>query len=506
MTGSQYSLGDLTIDPGARLVLRNGEAVAVSGMTFDFLAALVKAAPKLATFDHLADEVWNGRSVSPETIAQRASMLRRALSDGDNSREYFEAVRGVGFRLTAKAGPVIAAAPTSASASIAVLPFRDFSDGEDQGHFADGLVEDIIVGLSQIPQLLVISRNSTFSFKGREATTAEIASRLGVRYVLFGSVRRDGDRVRVAAQLVDAARDQNVWSKKYDRDITGVFSVQDEVTEAIVAALDFKIVSGEQGRHRRSKVRDPEAAEILYRGMYEYYKFEKSAGLAARAHFEDFVRRQPSSVIGYVWLAMAWTFSMNCGWESPQTALPKVRAYADKALEIDRDDPHALIQDAMCKVLAGSLDEALASGARAVQVSPNFDHGWFALGWAQMLSGDPNAAIDSQKQAMRLCPIMNALQFGVLATAYRNVGRYDEAIETFSECLRQFPDFVYAEVGRAVVYGMKGDQGAAKRAVNAALKLDPHYTVARFTRPNLYRDKSVMENVAKVLRAAGMPD
>jgi adenylate cyclase len=310
----------------------------------------------------------------------------------------------------------------------------------------------------------------------------------------------------VTAQLVCAASGENVWSRKYDREIAGIFSVQDELTEEIVAALDIRIVSGEQGRYRRSKVRDPEAAEILFRGMYEFYKHEKSAGIAARTHFVEFVRREPTSIIGYTWLAMTWSFSMIVGWERPETALPKVREYVDKAFEIDQNDPQALAQDATCKVLGGMLDEALASAEGAVRISPNLDYAWFILGWAQMCAGDSKSAIDSQRRAIKLCPIMNALQFGQLATAYRNIGQYDDSIETFSRCLQQFPTFVYAEVGRAVSYGTKGDLGAAKKSVKAALKSDPNYTIARFTNPNLYRDKSVMENVAKVLRKAGMPD
>lgn len=506
MAASQYRINDLTLDAGARLVSRNGRPIDIGGLTFDFLVALVRAAPNVATFDYLAEQVWNGRGVSPETMAQRASMLRRSLADGANGGDYFEAVRGVGFRLTASATAMPERSTARAALqSIAVLPFENLSEEKDQTYFADGLVEDIIAGLSPIPQLLVISRNATFAFRDSDVGASEIARRLGARYVLCGSVRRVGKRVRVTAQLMDAAREQNVWSGKYDREIAEIFAIQDELTEEIVAALDIKIVSGEHGRYRRNKVSDPEATEILYRGMYECYRYEKSAGLAARAYFEEFVRREPASTVGYAWLSMAWTFSMNCGWEKPETALPRIREYVAKAFEIDPDDPQALVQDGMCKVLGGKLDDALASAERAVRAAPNFDHAWFALGWAQMLAGDSSLAIESQKRAIQLCPIMNALQFGVLATAYRNLGRYDDAIETFSECLKQFPDFVYAEVGRAVAYGMKGDTDGAKKAVGAALKLDPSYTIARFTNPNLYRDKSVMQNVAKVLREAGMP-
>lgn len=197
---------------------------------------------------------------------------------------------------------------------------------------------------------------------------------------------------------------------------------------------------------------------------------------------------------------------MVVGWEKPETALPEVGKNVDKALAIDQNDPQALVQYAICKVLDGRLDDAVASAERAVRILPNLDDAWFVLGWAQMCAGDSKSAIDSQRRAMQLCPIMHALQLGQLATAYRNAGLYDDSIETFSECLKQFPTFVYAEVGRAVAYGMKGDMAAAKNSVTAALKSNPDYTIARFTNPNLYRDKSVMENVTKVLRLAGMPD
>lgn len=439
----------------------------------------------------LAFDRWKGDAASPE-YRELVAALRMRIG---------------GISSEASPSPAKSAPQTFGShQSIAVLPFDDLSDVGGQDHFADGLVEDIITELSRIPQLIVISRNSTFPFKGRDVRAAEIAERLGARFILRGSVRRAGERLRVTAQLMNAEIDRVIWSKKYDRDIANIFDVQDELTEEIVSSLDIEIVSGERGRHRRGKFASAESVEVLYRGMYEFHKYERPAAVAAQAHFEEFIRREPGSVLGYVWLAMVWSFSMVVGWEGPQTALPEVRKNVAKALAIDQDDPQALVRDAICSVLEGKLDHAIASAERAARSLPNLDDAWFVLGWAQMCVGDSRSAIESQKRAMRLCPIMHAVQLGMLATAYRNAGLYDDSIETFSECLKRFPTFVYAEVGRAVAYGMKGDMAAAKSSIAAALKEDPNYTITRFTNPNLYRDKSVMENVAKVLRAAGMPD
>lgn len=439
----------------------------------------------------LAFDTWKGDAASPE-YRQLVAALRARIGGGLEE---------------ARASPANSARQALASQqSIAVLPFDDLSDVRDQDHFADGLVEDIITGLSRIPQLVVISRTSTFPFKGRDVPNGEIAERLGARFILRGSVRRAGERLRVTGQLVNAEIDRVIWSKKYDRDIANIFDVQDDLTEEIVSSLDIEIVSGEQGRHRRGKFSSAESVEVLYRGMYEYHKYERPAAVAAQAHFEEFIRREPGSVLGYVWLAMVWSFSMVVGWERPATALPEVRKNVAKALAIDQEDPQTLVRDAICNVLEGKLDRAIASAERAARISPNLDDAWLVLGWAQMFAGDAKSAIDSQRRAMRLCPIMHAVQLGQLATAYRNAGLYDESIATFSECLNRFPTFVYAEVGRAVAFGMKDDMAAAKKSVAAALKADPDYTIARFTNPNLYRDKSVMEEVAKILRLAGMPD
>ena len=439
----------------------------------------------------LALETWKGDAASPE-YRVLVGALRTRIGGGP--------VDAAPVPSTSRA-PAVGSQP-----SIAVLPFDDLSDERGQDHFADGLVEDIITELSQIPQLLVVSRNSTFPFKGRDVPLSEIARKLGSRFVLRGSVRRAGGRLRVTAQLVNAERDQIIWSKKYDRDLAKIFDVQDELTGEIVSSLDAEIVSGERGRQRRASFNDKESIEILYRGMYEYHKYERPAGVAARVHFEDFIRREPHSILGYVWLSTAWSFALIVGWEKPEAALCEIRNNVARALAIDPNDAQALVREATCHVLEGKLDLAIASAERAARASPNLDDAWLVLGWAQMCAGQPTAAIDSQRRALRLCPIMHAVQLGQLATAYRNAGLYDESIETFSECLKRFPAFVYAEVGRAVAYGMKGDMAAARDSVAAARKADPDYTIARFTNPNLYRDKSVMEEVARILRLAGMPE
>ena len=215
--------------------------------------------------------------------------------------------------------------------SVAVLPFTNMSSDPDQEYFCDGLVEDIIADLAHIPQLFVVSRNATFPFKGSAESVAQIARQLGVNFVLQGSVRRAGERMRVTATLEDARTSEAIWSNRFDRSALDVFSVQDELTDEIVTALDVELVWGEHARHRRKRIRNPEASQILYKGIHEHYKYEKTAALTARQHFHEFIRLEPDSILGYVWLVTSYGFAIVVGWEDPVEALPQLRQWVGQS-------------------------------------------------------------------------------------------------------------------------------------------------------------------------------
>jgi adenylate cyclase len=306
--------------------------------------------------------------------------------------------------------------------------------------------------------------------------------------------------------LEDARTSRTVWSNRYDRSDEDLFGVQDELTAAIITALDVELLSGAQGLHRRSRFRTPQAGALLYRGIYEHYKFDRAAALNARKHFEEFIELEPGSILGYVWLAQSWGFALIVAWERPDVALPRLKEWIARSLAIDPDDAHALTGDAQYRTLSGDLDGALESADRAVARMPNFDEAWFVRGWVQMLRGESDEAVRSLEHAMRLCPTVNSIKLGVLGTALRNAGRHQEAIQVFRRCLEQNPEFLFAHAGMAVVFSMQGDLESARREVARALKSDPTYSIRRFISPNLYRDKSVMEHCADALRRAGMPE
>ncbi len=229
------------------------------------------------------------------------------------------------------------------------------------------------------------------------------------------------------------------------------------MTSEIVTAMDVELISGEQGKHRRSKIKTAEARVILYKGIHQFYKFEKFANVTSRRYFEDVISIEPDSVLGYAWVANAWAFALIVGFENPATAVKALSENVDKCLAIDSNDPLVLVNESYLRAVTSDLDRGLEAAKKAVEVSPNFDDAWFALGWLQMLCGDSPGAIRSLNCAVELCPILGTLQLGVLGTAYRNVGFYDDAIVTFRSCATRFPDFVHAHAGLCVSTAKRRD-------------------------------------------------
>ena len=391
--------------------------------------------------------------------------------------------------------------------SLAVLPFTNMSDDPEQEYFSDGLTEDIITDLSLIPGLFVIARNSTFTYKGKSVDVRRLGQELGVRYVLEGSVRKSAKQVRVTAQLIEAASGHHLWAKKYDRDLEDVFAVQDELTREIVTALDVELVSGEKGRHQRSRVKNPEAREALYRGMAKFYKFDEASLAQAKMFFEQFTRLEPDSILGYVWQAQMCQMEIFMGWgEDKGSSLKNMEVLLEKALKIDDRDPLALGHAGMHQLFLGNHDQSIAFAKQALAEAPGMDSPYYSLGWFQMFNETPLEGIENLKRAMRLSPIVTAPRSSILGTAYRNAGQLELAVATLENTVKHFPAFISGRVALTSCYVLMGKEQEAKQEAREILRRDPAYTIARYTTPNLYRNKDTMEKWAASLRKAGIPD
>ena len=381
------------------------------------------------------------------------------------------------------------------------------SDDPEQEFFSDGLTEDIITDLSFIPGLFVIARNSTFTYKGKSVDVRRLGEEMGVRYVLEGSVRKSAEQVRVTAQLIEAASGQDLWAQKYDRSLEDVFAVQDELTRERVTALDVEIVSGEDCRHQRSRVKNPEAREALYRGMAKFYKFDKTIDAQAKMFFEQFTRLEPDSILGYVWQAQMYQIEIFLGWsDNKDVSLKKMEVSLEKALKIDDRDPLALGHAGMHQIVLGNHDQAIIFAKKALAEAPGMDSPYYSLGWFQMFNDTPQEGIENLKRAMRLSPVVTAPRSSILGTAYRNAGQLDLAVATLEDTVKRFPAFISGRVALTSVYVLMGKEHEAKQEAQEILRRDPAYTVARYTTPNLYRNKASMEKWADALRQAGIPD
>lgn len=512
----ELKVGSHVLQTGRQLLL-DGKRVRLGSKALAVLELLARHPDEIVTKDEIFETVWSETLVEENSLQVHIAAIRKAL---ERDGELIETIRGVGYKLNSpedanEAGSKIPAVfrwrdqPSSSHSwreSIVVLPFHNRRSGEESEFLCDGLVEDITNALAQLPQLMVISRGTAFEFKKDRASADAIARSLGVNNVLSGSVRQIGNRARVSAILQDSTSGEAKWSRTYDRTLDDIFSVQDELASDIVTALDVALVHGEQARFARESYRDAETVATLYRGMFDFYQLEPTAILRARKQFERFIELEPQSAIGYAWLAQTWGIGVMTGISAPEEALPKMREFGTKALEIDPENAPALISACYFNAMFGNPEEALSFASRAQESAPNSDEALYAKGWAELLLGKTNEAILNLERSVRQSPIPNAFRLGVLGTAYRIADRYEDAINTLNQLIERYPDFVFGYSSLACTRAMSGDIDGAKEMAAEVFRRDPSFTITRFRTPDLYVDKSVMEKSSAALRLAGFPE
>ena len=325
------------------------------------------------------------------------------------------------------------------AASIAVLPFVNMSPDKDQEYFADGMSEEVLNLLSQLPQLHVIARTSSFSFKGKEADIAEIAHKLNVAHVLEGSVRKSGDTVRITVQLIRASDSTHLWSQTYDRKLTDVFKVQDEIAGAVVAALQVKLLPAEQERLAAAPTVNAEAYDAYLKGLYHWYKLTREDLDAAERYFNLALSKDPAYARAYAGLALLWMGRQQMGFVSPAEAAPKARAAALRAVELD--DTLADAHYALAGVSTWTnwdWPAAEREFRRAIQLNPGFAaaHAHYAI--LLNITRRPDEAMVEARRALELDPfntlVRNAYGFNLMF-----IRQYDAAIAEFNKVLATNP-------------------------------------------------------------------
>jgi adenylate cyclase len=389
--------------------------------------------------------------------------------------------------------------------SIAVLAFDNLSGDPKQEYFSDGITEEIITGLSKNPHLFVIARNSSFTFKGKPVSVQEVGRKLGVRYVLEGSIRKEKDRVRITAQLIDAQTGGHVWSERYNRDLKDIFALQDEVTLAITGAMSVKLTEGEQAAlwQRKGLTTNLEAFERALQGRECINQQTAMANDKARQLFEEAIALDPGFATAYAGLAYTYVADALWGWsQDPHESGRKAYQMANKALALDDslDIPHWIL--GVIYVYMREYDKAIAGGERGVELNPNGADALAHLGFFLNVTGRPAEAVTVLGKAMRLNPMPPAGLYAWLGISYRLMDQYDKAIAILEKGLRVQPDNRACLLQLTATYSLAGRQEDARKTAAEFLRLNPKFSVEVMA--NFYKDPAVAEKLINALRKAGL--
>ncbi len=390
--------------------------------------------------------------------------------------------------------------------SIAVLPFTNISGDLEQEYFSDGITEDIITDLSKVSALFVIARNSVFTYKGRAVRVQEVSRDLGVRYVVEGSVRKSGNRVRITAQLIDGMSGGHMWAERYDRDLTDIFALQDEITEKIVAALQVKLTEGEQEQVARRYTENLVAYDYFLRGRADQARATKETNAQAREMFERAIELDPNFAGAYAVLSHTYSRDWSYQWSDDTQALERASEAAKKAVTLDDSLPLAHARLAWIYLWRRQHEQAIAEVKRAIFLDPNFAEGYARLGIILTYAGRPGEGIDLVKKAMRLDPHYPPLYLFYLGHAHYLVGQYEEAIAVLKRSFTRNPDQLPSHLDLAVIYCELGRKEEARAEVAEVLRISPRASLEGQRERMLFKDQAVLERYLENLRKAGLPE
>ncbi len=391
--------------------------------------------------------------------------------------------------------------------SIAVLPFANMSGDPEQEYFSDGITEDIITSLSRFRWFFVIARNSTFTYKRKTVDVKTVAEDLGVRYILEGSVRKAGSRVRITAQLIDAATSLHVWAERYDRELKDIFAVQDEITENIVTSIGPEFLSAEIRRAQRSDVRSLDAWDYIMRAAFHHSRYRKEDVVEAQCLLGKAIDLDTFKAEGFCLLAFTHLMQVQFGWsESADQSIKEAAKAANKAVAIDDRDAWAHTALGMVDLISRRYDDAIRRLKKAVELNPSLANAYGALGQALTLAGECAEAVEQINKAIRLSPRDPFLVywFAHLGMAAFAEGNYDLAYQWAAKVIQENPSFPGGHRLMATICGQLGRMEEAKSGLKELLLLMPGMTIEDVRKQVPFKDPVHMERYLDGLRKAGL--
>jgi adenylate cyclase len=516
----RYLFEEYAFDTDRRELHRGADVVSVAPQVFDLLDYLIRNRERVVSKDDLINAVWNGRSVSDAALTTRLNVARSAIGDSGEEQRLIKTLPRKGFRFVGQVREAREAAGSSPGEvaiesalavpdkpSIAVLPFENMSGDPEQEYFADGMVDEIITALSRFKWLFVIARNSSFTFKGRTVDIKEVGRRLGVRYVLEGAVRRASGKVRITGQLIDAVTGAHIWADRFERDLTDVFALQDEITVAVVSAIQLKLLQTEIAMAARRRPENLTAYDYSLRAVPQYY-------LSTREGLAEAIRLAHRALeldprFGLV-AALASICHMNnliLGHShDPQFDRQEAVRLFRLALSVDDNDPETLAVAAVVSAfMVGDSESEIEMADRAVALNPNSFRAWNCRGHVYRIAGLPEEAVRSFERALRMSPVDPELHrlFTGMGFAFIELGRFEEAIVAGKKALRQNPSHSGIHRCLASAFAHLGRDAEAHDAAARLLELDPAFTISEsIARGGQSNAKLLIEG----LRKAGLPE
>ncbi len=512
MLDRAISFGQYRIEP-RRGLMAGAQDVRLTPKALELLAFLAEHPGEVISKDELFAAVWPKTEVGDAALVTCIQELRKALRDDARQPRYIETLHRRGYRFIGKAPeaandvatPVL---PLPDRPSIAVLPFTNMSEEPDQEHFADGMSEDLITGLSRIHWLFVIARNSTFVYKGRAVDVKQVARELGVRYVLEGSVRRAGKRLRISAQLIDATSAVHHWAERYDRELGDIFAVQDEITRSVAGAIEPRLLAAEGIRALSRSPDDLGAWELVARAQTHFWRMSKADYNTAIETLKRAVELYPEYAPARALLGFCLAFATHMGWIAGEHDTVLASNHARRAIAIDDCDPWSHIALSYCALMQKRTGEAIAECRRALDLNANSAAARTHLGHALAFSGQSDEAIQHVENAIRLSPLdtMMALNLGTMAVAHYVAGRYLEAVRFTTEAARLRPGFQGAHRLWCASLAQAGQIAKAREHLETVKHEQPQLSLDWLRRNVPYQTPELMERFLEGMRKAGLND
>jgi adenylate cyclase len=390
--------------------------------------------------------------------------------------------------------------------SIVVLAFENMSQDPEQEYFADGIAEDIITDLSKVSGLFVIARNSAFTYKGKSINLQQVSRELGVRYVLEGSVRKAGNRVRITAQLIDGTSGGHVWAERYNRDLHDIFEVQDEVTGQIVAALKVHLTPAERRRVESRGTNNIEAYDHFLRGRQLFWQVSRESVGQAQVLFEEAIRLDPAFSLAHAYLGFTHAVQSVSRWSAdPEGSLELAQKLVERALTLDPMEAEAhYVQGIVHLWHHRQVDRAIADAERAIALDPGFARGYGSLGEALHYAGRSEEALEHFATMARLDPHYPGTYQHFLAQSLFALERFEDAVRALQTRLARQPRSDASRVLLAACYGHLGRAEEARAEWQEALRINPDYSIEHRRQILPYKNPADFERVVGGLRKAGI--